>query len=83
MEWAAETRLRLRASAMMLAASVCAGPEWRSIVANVKAIPPMLAPLFDLPLVRDVVMLLAAAVVLVNFVVDLLYALVDPRLRAH
>ncbi|MCR5866004.1 ABC transporter permease [Aquincola sp. J276] len=36
----------------------------------------------DLPLVRDVVMLLAAAVVLVNFVVDLLYALVDPRLRA-
>ena len=37
----------------------------------------------DLPLVRDVVMLLAAAVVLVNFVVDLLYALVDPRLRAR
>lgn len=37
----------------------------------------------DLPLVRDVVMLLAAAVVLVNFVVDLLYALVDPRLRVR
>jgi peptide/nickel transport system permease protein len=35
----------------------------------------------DLVLVRDVVMLLAALVVLVNFVVDLLYALVDPRLR--
>jgi peptide/nickel transport system permease protein len=35
----------------------------------------------DLVLVRDVVMLLAAAVVLVNLVVDLLYALVDPRLR--
>ncbi|URI10300.1 ABC transporter permease [Aquincola tertiaricarbonis] len=37
----------------------------------------------DLPLVRDVVMLLAAAVVIVNFVVDLLYALVDPRLRVR
>ena len=35
----------------------------------------------DLVLVRDVVMLLAAVVVLVNFVVDVLYALVDPRLR--
>ena len=35
----------------------------------------------DLVLVRDVVMLLAAIVVLVNFVVDLLYAVVDPRLR--
>jgi peptide/nickel transport system permease protein len=35
----------------------------------------------DLVLVRDVVMLLAAVVVLVNFVVDLLYAAVDPRLR--
>ena len=35
----------------------------------------------DLVLVRDVVMLLAAVVVLVNFAVDVLYALVDPRLR--
>ena len=35
----------------------------------------------DLVVVRDVVMLLAASVVLVNFVVDVLYALVDPRLR--
>ncbi len=35
----------------------------------------------DLVVVRDVVMLLAAIVVLVNFVVDVLYALVDPRLR--
>jgi peptide/nickel transport system permease protein len=35
----------------------------------------------DLVLVRDVVMLLAAIVVLVNFVVDVLYAWVDPRLR--
>jgi peptide/nickel transport system permease protein len=35
----------------------------------------------DLVLVRDVVMLLAAIVVLVNFVIDLLYAVVDPRLR--
>lgn len=35
----------------------------------------------DLVVVRDVVMLLAAIVVLVNFVVDVLYAVVDPRLR--
>jgi len=35
----------------------------------------------DLVVVRDVVMLLAASVVLVNFVVDVLYALVDPRVR--
>ncbi len=33
----------------------------------------------DLVVVRDVVMLLAATVVLVNFVVDVLYALIDPR----
>ena len=35
----------------------------------------------DLVLVRDVVMLLAAVVVLVNFIVDVLYAVIDPRLR--
>ncbi|MDE1950849.1 MAG: ABC transporter permease [Burkholderiales bacterium] len=35
----------------------------------------------DLVVVRDVVMLLAAVVVAVNFVVDVLYALIDPRLR--
>jgi peptide/nickel transport system permease protein len=35
----------------------------------------------DLIVVRDVVMLLAAIVVVVNLVVDLLYAWVDPRLR--
>jgi peptide/nickel transport system permease protein len=37
----------------------------------------------DLVLVRDVVLLLAAVVVLVNFVVDVLYAVIDPRLRAQ
>jgi peptide/nickel transport system permease protein len=37
----------------------------------------------DLVVVRDVVMLLAAVVVLVNFAVDVLYAVVDPRLRRH
>jgi peptide/nickel transport system permease protein len=38
----------------------------------------------DLVVVRDVVMLLAAVVVLVNLVVDVLYAWIDPRLRhAH
>lgn len=35
----------------------------------------------DLIVVRDVVMLLAGVVVVVNFCVDVLYALIDPRLR--
>ncbi|GAB4394332.1 MAG: ABC transporter permease [Kiloniellaceae bacterium] len=35
----------------------------------------------DLIVVKDMVMLLAAAVIVVNFIVDLLYALLDPRLR--
>jgi peptide/nickel transport system permease protein len=37
----------------------------------------------DLVVVRDVVLLLAATVVIVNFVVDALYALIDPRLSAR
>jgi peptide/nickel transport system permease protein len=36
----------------------------------------------DLVVVRDVVLLLVAMVVLVNFVVDVLYAVIDPRLKA-
>jgi len=36
----------------------------------------------DLVVVRDVVLLLVAMVVVVNFVVDVLYAAVDPRLKA-
>ena len=35
----------------------------------------------DLVVVRDVVMMLVGVVVVVNFAVDVLYALVDPRLR--
>ncbi len=35
----------------------------------------------DLVVVRNVVMLLAAAVIAINFVVDVLYAVIDPRLR--
>ncbi|MEW6267409.1 MAG: ABC transporter permease [Thermodesulfobacteriota bacterium] len=35
----------------------------------------------DLPVVREVVLFMAAAVVAVNFVVDMLYAYVDPRIR--
>ncbi|MBI5256702.1 MAG: ABC transporter permease [Burkholderiales bacterium] len=35
----------------------------------------------DLVVVRDVVMLLVAMVIVVNFMVDVLYALVDPRLK--
>jgi peptide/nickel transport system permease protein len=37
----------------------------------------------DLVVVRDVVLLLAATVVLVNFAVDVLYALIDPRLSSR
>jgi peptide/nickel transport system permease protein len=36
----------------------------------------------DLIVVRDVVMLLSALVVLINFLIDVLYALIDPRLKA-
>ena len=36
----------------------------------------------DLVVVRDVVLLLVAMVVVVNFVVDILYAVIDPRLKA-
>lgn len=35
----------------------------------------------DLIVVKDLVILLAATVVIINFIVDLLYALIDPRLR--
>jgi peptide/nickel transport system permease protein len=37
----------------------------------------------DLVVVRDVVLLLVAMVVAVNFVVDVLYAVVDPRLKSR
>ena len=37
----------------------------------------------DVPVVRDAVVILAAKVVFINFVVDLLYAWIDPRLKAH
>ena len=36
----------------------------------------------DLIVVRNCVMLLAAMVVVVNFVVDVLYAAIDPRIKA-
>lgn len=35
----------------------------------------------DLPVVQNVVMLLVAAVILINFLVDIAYAWIDPRLR--
>ncbi len=35
----------------------------------------------DLIVVRDVVVLLAAMVIIINFAVDMLYAVIDPRLR--
>jgi peptide/nickel transport system permease protein len=37
----------------------------------------------DLPVVREVVLFMAAAVVMVNFLVDLSYAVVDPRIRLN
>ena len=37
----------------------------------------------DVIVVRNVVMLLAAAVIVINFVVDVLYAVIDPRLKVH
>ena len=37
----------------------------------------------DLVVVKNVVVMLAAMVVLVNFIVDVLYAVVDPRLKAR
>lgn len=36
----------------------------------------------DLVVVRDVVMLLAATVIIINFLIDVLYAVIDPRLQA-
>ncbi|MEZ5870530.1 MAG: ABC transporter permease [Nitratireductor sp.] len=35
----------------------------------------------DLPVVQNVVMLLVATVIIINFLVDIAYALIDPRLR--
>ena len=35
----------------------------------------------DLPVVRDVVLFMAAAVVVVNFIVDMAYAYIDPRIQ--
>jgi peptide/nickel transport system permease protein len=35
----------------------------------------------DLPVVRDIVLFMAMAVVVVNFIVDLTYAALDPRIR--
>ena len=35
----------------------------------------------DLPVVRDIVLFMAAAVVVVNFIVDMTYAFIDPRIQ--
>ncbi len=35
----------------------------------------------DLPVVREIVLVMAALVVMINFVVDVLYAYIDPRIR--
>jgi len=37
----------------------------------------------DTIVVENVVLLLAAMVIIVNFIVDILYAVIDPRLKAH
>ena len=57
------------------------------IIENVYSLPGMGRLVFhaigqrDLPVVRDIVLVMAAAVVLVNFVVDLCYAGIDPRIQ--
>jgi peptide/nickel transport system permease protein len=56
------------------------------IIENVFVLPGMGRLVFqaianrDLVVVRDVVMLLSAFVILINFCIDLLYAWIDPRL---
>ena len=35
----------------------------------------------DLIVVKNVIILLAASVIIINFIVDVLYAVIDPRLR--
>jgi len=35
----------------------------------------------DLPVVREIVLFMAAAVIIVNFIIDLTYASIDPRIR--
>jgi peptide/nickel transport system permease protein len=37
----------------------------------------------DVLLVQGIVMLLAASVIVINFIVDVLYAVIDPRLKVH
>lgn len=37
----------------------------------------------DLIVVKDLIILLSASVIIINFVVDVLYALIDPRLRGN
>jgi peptide/nickel transport system permease protein len=57
------------------------------VIENVFALPGVGKLIFDaisnrdLMVVKNVVLLFAAIVVVVNFVVDILYALVDPRIR--
>jgi len=57
------------------------------VVENVFALPGLGRLIFqaisnrDVPLVQNIVMLLAALVIAINFVVDVLYAVIDPRLK--
>ncbi|MBT3372729.1 MAG: ABC transporter permease [Rhodospirillaceae bacterium] len=59
------------------------------VIENVFALPGVGKLIFDaisnrdLMVVKNVVLLFAAIVVAVNFVVDILYAMVDPRIRVH
>lgn len=59
------------------------------VVENVFALPGLGRLIFqaianrDMAVVQDVVMLLAASVILINFIVDVLYAVIDPRLKVQ
>jgi peptide/nickel transport system permease protein len=58
------------------------------VIENVFALPGLGRLVFqaianrDLPVVQTVVLLLAAAVIVINFAVDMACAIADPRLRA-
>ncbi len=70
----------------VLVASVLTGTL---IIENVFALPGVGKLIFDaisnrdLMVVKNVVLLFAVIVVVVNFMVDILYAMVDPRIRIH
>ena len=57
---------------------------FRSTVFNIPGVARFLVEAIlwrDYPIVQNLVMLIAVVVVVVNFIVDMLYAVFDPRIR--